>query len=64
MHFFGLRTACELENFTLSSSAQARIDIDSLWEDTDFNSARTYSRFEDLCMDYFMKCMDSVEKVL
>merc|ERR1719491_984013 len=59
-----LRTACERAKRTLSSSAQAHIEIDSLFEGIDFNSTITRARFEDLCMDYFKKCMDPVEKVL
>jgi L1 cell adhesion molecule like protein len=59
-----LRTACERAKRTLSSSAQAHIEIDSLFEGTDFNSVITRARFEDMNMDYFRKCMDPVEKVL
>merc|ERR1712045_790444 len=59
-----LRTACERAKRTLSSSAQAHIEIDSLFDGIDFNSTITRARFEDLCMDYFKKCMDPVEKVL
>jgi len=59
-----LRTACERAKRTLSSSSQAHIEIDSLYEGTDFNSVITRARFEDLNMDYFRKCMEPVEKVL
>lgn len=59
-----LRTACERAKRTLSSSTQAHIEIDSLFDGIDFNSTITRARFEDLCMDYFKKCMDPVEKVL
>merc|ERR1712176_1029276 len=59
-----LRTACERAKRTLSSSTQAHIEIDSLFEGVDFNSTITRARFEDLCMDYFKKCMDPCEKVL
>ena len=59
-----LRTACERAKRTLSSSAQAHIESDSLFEGIDFNSTITRARFEDLCMDYFKKCMGPVEKVL
>jgi len=59
-----LRTACERAKRTLSSSAQAHIEIDSLFDGTDFNSTISRARFEDLNMDYFKKCMDPVEKVL
>jgi heat shock 70kDa protein 1/2/6/8 len=59
-----LRTACERAKRTLSSSTQAHIEIDSLFDGIDFNSTITRARFEDLCMDYFKKCMEPVEKVL
>ena len=59
-----LRTACERAKRTLSSSAQANIEIDSLFEGIDFNSVITRAKFEDLNMDYFKKCMEPVEKVL
>merc|ERR1712127_161237 len=59
-----LRTACERAKRTLSSSTQAHIGIDSLHGGIDFNSTITRARFEDLCMDYFKKCMDPCEKVL
>jgi L1 cell adhesion molecule like protein len=59
-----LRTACERAKRTLSSSTQAHIEIDSLFDGIDFNSVITRARFEDLNMDYFRKCMDPVEKVL
>lgn len=59
-----LRTSCERAKRTLSSSAQAFIEIDSLFEGIDFNSTITRARFEDLCGDYFRKTMEPVEKVL
>ncbi|KDO35222.1 hsp70-like protein [Saprolegnia parasitica CBS 223.65] len=59
-----LRTACERAKRTLSASAQAYIEIDSLFDGVDFNSTITRARFEDLCADYFRKTMDPVEKVL
>jgi L1 cell adhesion molecule like protein len=62
--FRRLRTACERAKRTLSASTQAHIEIDSLFEGTDFNSVITCARFEDMNMDYFRKCMDPVEKVL
>ena len=59
-----LRTACERAKRTLSSSTQAYIEIDSLFEGIDFNSTITRARFEEMNMDYFKKCMEPVEKVL
>jgi len=59
-----LRTACERAKRTLSSSTQAHIEVDSLYEGIDYNATITRARFEDLCMDYFKKCMDPVDRVL
>lgn len=59
-----LRTACERAKRTLSSSTQAHIEIDSLFEGVDYNATITRARFEDLNMDYFRKCIEPVEKVL
>ncbi|TMW61186.1 hypothetical protein Poli38472_013649 [Pythium oligandrum] len=59
-----LRTACERAKRTLSSSTQAYIEIDSLFDGIDFNSTITRARFEDMCADYFRKTMEPVEKVL
>ena len=59
-----LCTACERAKRALSSSTQAHIDIDSLFYGVDFKSTITRAHFEDLCMDYFKKCMDPVEKLL
>jgi L1 cell adhesion molecule like protein len=59
-----LRTACERAKRTLSSSAQAIIEIDSLYEGLDYNTTLSRAKFEDLNMDYFRKCMDPVEQVL
>merc|ERR1711959_377647 len=59
-----LRTACERAKRTLSSASQTSIEIDSLYEATDFNTSVTRARFEELNMDLFRKCMDPVEKVL
>jgi len=59
-----LRTACERAKRTLSSSAQAYLEIDSLFDGIDFNTTITRARFEDLCTDYFRKTMEPVERVL
>lgn len=59
-----LRSAAERAKITLSSSAQASIEVDSLFEGIDFYTSITRARFEDLNKDLFQKCMDPVEKVL
>ncbi|CDP02832.1 unnamed protein product [Coffea canephora] len=59
-----LRTACERAKRTLSSTTQTTIEVDSLYEGIDFYATITRARFEELCMDLFLKCMEPVEKVL
>eukprot|EP00122_Pirum_gemmata_P015336 Pgem_evm1s14332 len=59
-----LRTACERAKRTLSSSAQAKIEIDSLFEGIDFYETITRSRFEQLCNDLFRGTLDPVQKAL
>merc|ERR1711998_198379 len=59
-----LRTACERAKRNLSSSANAQIEIDSLFEGADFYSSITRARFEDLCADLFRGTLELVEKVL
>jgi L1 cell adhesion molecule like protein len=59
-----LRTACEKAKRTLSSSATASIEIDSLYEGIDFFTSITRAKFESLCMPLFQKCIDPVIKVL
>ncbi|CAG9460017.1 unnamed protein product [Pedinophyceae sp. YPF-701] len=59
-----LRTACERAKRTLSSSAQASIELDSLFEGIDFFTSISRARFEELNMDLFRKCMEPVEKCL
>lgn len=59
-----LRTACERAKRTLSSSTQASIEIDSLFEGTDFYTSITRARFEELNADLFRSTMEPVEKAL
>merc|ERR1711874_797922 len=59
-----LRTACERAMRTLSASAQASIEIDSLFEGIDFYTSITRARFEELCSDLFKGTLDPVEKAL
>eukprot|EP01118_Nematostelium_gracile_P014301 TRINITY_DN553_c0_g2_i1.p1 TRINITY_DN553_c0_g2~~TRINITY_DN553_c0_g2_i1.p1 ORF type:complete len:675 (-),score=254.38 TRINITY_DN553_c0_g2_i1:57-2030(-) len=59
-----LRTACERAKRTLSSSTQASVEIDSLFEGTDFYTSITRARFEEMNADLFRGCLAPVEKVL
>ena len=59
-----LRTACERAKRTLSSSTQASIEIDSLFEGIDFYTSITRARFEELNSDLFRGTLEPVEKAL
>ncbi|GFY69899.1 heat shock protein 70 B2 [Trichonephila inaurata madagascariensis] len=57
-----LRTACERAKRTLSSSSEASIEIDALFEGIDFYSKITRARFEEMCMDLFRSTLEPVER--
>ncbi|KAI4346720.1 hypothetical protein L6164_007592 [Bauhinia variegata] len=59
-----LRTACERAKRILSSTAETTIEVDSLYEDIDFSSTITRARFEDLNMDLFRKCLETMKTCL
>ncbi|XP_043219640.1 heat shock protein 70 B2-like [Amphibalanus amphitrite] len=59
-----LRTACERAKRTLSSSTEASIEIDALYQGIDFYTKVTRARFEELCMDLFRGTLEPVEKAL
>nr|XP_056712099.1 heat shock 70 kDa protein-like [Euleptes europaea] len=59
-----LRTACERAKRTLSSSSQASIEIDSLFDGIDFYTSITRARFEELNADLFRGTLEPVEKAL
>lgn len=59
-----LRTACERAKRTLSSSTQASIEIDALFDGVDFYTSITRARFEELCADLFRGTLDPVERAL
>lgn len=59
-----LRTAAERAKRTLSSSTEANIEIDALYEGIDFFSRISRARFEELNGDLFKTTLDPVEKAL
>nr|CAH7744060.1 unnamed protein product [Callosobruchus chinensis] len=59
-----LRTAAERAKRTLSSSTEATIEIDALFEGTDFYTKVSRARFEELCSDLFRSTLQPVEKAL
>jgi heat shock 70kDa protein 1/2/6/8 len=48
-----LRTQCERAKRTLSSSTQATIEIDSLFEGIDYSCTLSRARFEEMNLNYF-----------
>merc|ERR1712002_1978 len=59
-----LRTACERAKRTLSASAQASIEIDSLFEGIDFYTSITRAKFEDLNSELFRKTVAPVKAAM
>nr|ULH81359.1 heat shock protein 70-5 [Cotesia chilonis] len=59
-----LRTAAERAKRTLSSSTEASIEIDALYEGVDFYTRVSRARFEELCSDLFRSTLEPVEKAL
>ncbi|XP_048524848.1 heat shock protein 70 A1 [Dendroctonus ponderosae] len=59
-----LRTAAERAKRTLSSSTEATIEIDALFEGIDFYTKVSRARFEELNADLFRGTLQPVEKAL
>ena len=59
-----VRAACEKAKRALSAATQATVDIDALMDGQDLNVTITRSKFEDLCIDLFKKCLPPLENVL
>ena len=59
-----LRTACERAKRTLSTSAEASVEIDSLYDGVDFYARITRARFEELCSDLFRHTLEPVEQAI
>ncbi|KAL8157574.1 hypothetical protein AgCh_002328 [Apium graveolens] len=59
-----LRNACEKAKRILSHNAMTTIDVDSLYDRIDYSTKITRARFEDLNLDMFRSCLETVEKCL
>ncbi|CAH0731690.1 unnamed protein product, partial [Brenthis ino] len=59
-----LRTAAERAKRTLSSSTEASLEIDALYEGIDFYTRVSRARFEELNSDLFRGTLEPVEKAL
>ena len=59
-----LRTASEKAKRTLSSTTQAAIEVDSLYEGTDFQVMLTRAKLESLCESFFKRCISPLDGLL
>eukprot|EP00708_Paratrimastix_pyriformis_P002300 GAFH01001042.1.p2 GENE.GAFH01001042.1~~GAFH01001042.1.p2 ORF type:complete len:676 (-),score=299.55 GAFH01001042.1:47-1810(-) len=59
-----LRTACERAKRTLSSSTQATIEVDSLYQGIDYTTTLTRARFESLAEYEFHKTKEPLQRAL
>ncbi|CAL0314617.1 unnamed protein product [Lupinus luteus] len=59
-----LRTACERAKRVLSFAVDTTIEVDALYQGIYFCSSITRAKFEELNMNYFTKCMETVESCL
>ncbi|XP_057436287.1 heat shock 70 kDa protein 18-like [Lotus japonicus] len=59
-----LRSACERAKRTLSSMVVTTIEVDALFQGIDFCSSITQAKFEEINMELFEECMETVDKCL
>merc|ERR1712072_985691 len=59
-----LKKEAERAKRTLSSAQQTRIEVEGLFDNTDFSETLTRAKFEELNMDLFKKTMKPVKKAL
>ncbi|KAL8093677.1 heat shock cognate 70 kDa protein-like [Apium graveolens] len=59
-----LRNACEKAKRILSHNSITTIDVDSLYEGIDYCTEITHAKFEDLNLELFRSCLESVERCL
>ena len=56
-----LRTACEKAKRMLSNANSTTIDVDALKDGEDFTYNITRAKFEEMCLEYFRRCLDPVD---
>ncbi|KAL2329573.1 hypothetical protein Fmac_017154 [Flemingia macrophylla] len=59
-----LRTACERAKRTLSSAITVTVEVDALFQGIDFYSSMTRARFEEINLELFQECMETVKRCL
>ena len=52
-----LKTVCEKAKKELSFSTQTHVEVDALYQGIDFYEKISRAKFEDLCTEYFKKCI-------
>ncbi|XP_020225469.1 probable mediator of RNA polymerase II transcription subunit 37c [Cajanus cajan] len=59
-----LRSACQRAKKILSYDVTANIEVDALFQGTDFCSSISRAKFEEINMDLFKECLETVDKCL
>ncbi|CAJ1841732.1 unnamed protein product [Sphenostylis stenocarpa] len=59
-----LRRACERAKRTLSYAVTATIEVDALFQGIDLCSSISRAKFEEISMDLFEECLETVERCL
>ena len=59
-----LHHSCENAKRQLSSSTNATIELDNLYNEIDFSCVVSRAKFESICMDLFQKLMDPLDRAL
>ncbi|XP_058784792.1 heat shock cognate 70 kDa protein-like [Vicia villosa] len=59
-----LRTACERAKRALTFVFNTTIEVDALFQAIDFSSSITRAKFEEINMDLFNECLETVERCL
>merc|ERR1719253_1078543 len=59
-----LRKEVEKAKRALSSTHQTRVEVEAIFDGTDFSETLTRARFEELCSDLFKNTLGPVQKAL
>ncbi|KAL2329568.1 hypothetical protein Fmac_017149 [Flemingia macrophylla] len=59
-----LRTACERAKRTLSFAITSNVEIDALFQGIDFYSSMSRAKFEEMNLELFQECMETVKRCL
>ncbi|XP_029130040.1 probable mediator of RNA polymerase II transcription subunit 37c [Cajanus cajan] len=59
-----LRTACERAKRTLSFAVSTCVEVDALFQGIDLCSSITRAKFEEINMELFVECMETVDRCL